>query len=316
MTANLSPETAPFGGGQVNPAGVNGLVQFTSPKVSTKDMASQICPRRSATYSAWSSLADPLSDAVECFSGEAADTSKWQSLRIRRNAVIGYVMLRSDQACALWVTYIERAGAVNRGVFNVASVVTGGVGALVSGDASRILSGASGIASGSGAAVDSAMLHGLTEGLILPRVAQVRATRRAAIVDQLDQDVAAYPVALALADVLHYHAACNVSSALQADTPGAVFGQELDRLIDNSSRIVAAKAAMSGARNPGPADVQPGTIFMSRAGEVFRVDTAPADARSGQTVGYTLVGSQKSKTSTDPKAFLELVKGGLVLQTP
>lgn len=235
----------------------------------------------------------------------------------RRNAVQGYLFMRSDQVCALWITYIERAGAINRGTLNILSVIAGGAGALVSGGASQILAGTAGIFSGTGAAIDAAMLHGLTEGLLIPRVGTARATKRTAIEAKLGNDLKTYPMSAAISDALAYHGMCNISAALQADTPAATFGPYLDQMATIMAQVSAVQAVNNGGHKPVAADVSKGALFVVGTApgisNALKVTDIAGDTGS-KTVTFQALGGDATQTETLDK-FMERVKNGLVFKS-
>lgn len=306
----VGPEKAIFGNGEVNPAGANRLVDFRKGPVSSAELATLICPEQPPPTSPAPGAPDPLVAALQCYDRRA--TSDPVEMIRRRNAVQYYLIMRSDQQCALWVTYIERAGAINRGTFNILSVLAGGAGAVVSGGAASILAGASGVASGTGAAIDAAMLHGLTEGLILPKVRQARARILQRIDADLPKDAIAYPLTRAVADALRYHAACNVSAALDETSPAAEFGAQLDALTHAAASMSTARAALAGARPAGDADIAPGAIFLTADRALLRVESV--DQAAGKLAYLPLADAKPSAITIDRARFAAMVDGGTLIR--
>ncbi|NJR80045.1 hypothetical protein [Sphingomonas corticis] len=276
--AGSGPEATIFGGGRVNPAGANSLVAFRSEPIASAELAAAICPVSPPAAIADPAV-DPLSAALTCFRDDAkADGGRSsENLIARRNDVQHLLMLRSDQNCGIWATYLARAGAINRGTFNVLSVLAGGAGALLSGDASRIFSAGSGIASGTGAAIDGALLHGLTEGLIMPRVRAVRDTIRDEVDAHAEDDLIVYPVTRAIADALRYHAACNISSAFDAQTPGLTYAAQLAAVTEAVTTGNQLNLALGRGLPPTrEGDLKKGAVFMLADRRLVRVDDLPA----------------------------------------
>lgn len=309
--SGIGPERAPLGAGRVNPAGANHLVQFKPDAINSNDLARLMCEDRTKVPDAAADAGRDLFVAgLDCFASSAADET---ARKRRRNETQFYLIMRSDQNCGIWMTYLERGGSIGRGTFNVLSVLTGGAGALVNGQAASILAGASGIASGTGAAIDAAVLHGMTEGLIFPRVSAVRAEMLAGIERHQGDDLVAYPMTRALADAVRYHAACNVASAFAANTPAAEFGVQVEALARTTDAVRRARLAVAGAKPASAADLAAGAIFFTAGEDVLTVQKV-AGTGDARTVDYLVAGSPGPVTGEALATFVAKLEGATLLK--
>jgi hypothetical protein len=305
--SGIGPERAMLGAGEVNPAGANGMIEFSTPAISSAELAKQICPVDGQLPKADAKDADEIIAALTCFDTDKEGLKDDAKRRERRNSVQYYIIARSNQRCALWITYLERAGALNRGTFNVLSVLAGGAGAIVTGNAARILSGSAGAFSGTGAAIDAAMLHGLTEGLVVPRVVLARKAKRAELDANLTKSVADYPLAAALADALDYHGLCNVSAALAPDTPAATFGN-FEAFLRATDSVQKARASLAGATSPTKEMITKNAIFFAD-----KVPLQVTDVTGGNVTFVKLTDSSKTPATETIDAFAARIKSGVLL---
>lgn len=220
----VSPESAVASANRVNPAGANVLLDGSVETFDDAKLVSMIYPVERTGASAgcrYEHGATDIAGAVTCFTLDPDGLFKDERAKKEyRNAVQFTLMLASDNRCNLYYTYITRAGAISRGTSSVLSTIFGGVGAIVTGDASRVFSGLSGISSGVGADVDAAMFHNVAEAVLIPAIRQMRAAKRHEIEVANEQSPADYPITRAIADALDYHALCSVSAALDKARSG------------------------------------------------------------------------------------------------
>ncbi len=308
----MGPESALLNKGIVNPAGANSMLGFDGVKLNAgqiddKTIAAMMCPGGAPDKVA------SIPAALTCYAQKAGEqasaTGGPENAKLWRNSLVGYLMMRSNQNCGVWFTYLERAGAINRGVFDVLSTVTGGAGSLVTGTASRILSGSAAISTGTGAAIDNALLHGLSEGLIIPRVLKVRQDKSAAIIAKFGEDATTWPMSVAVADVLDYHASCGIVAALQADTPGANFTAGISAMNNQMAQLTQLRAYANGAQPPTLDKIVANAVFLSNDNRVLKItDVTP-------NLQYIDLATQAKGTPTDKNGFLLLVDKGLYIKT-
>lgn len=293
------PERAFLGAGWPNPAGTNHLIRFAQEPLRSDDLATLICPEQFAVAATVGAADAPRPDAsvgaLACFHKNA--TADAETAKRLRNDVQHILILRSGQNCSLWKTYLQRGGAINRGTLNVLSVLAGGAGAVVEGQAASILAAVSGAAAGSGAAIDAAMLHGLTEGPIIPKVGEVRELLRHQIEGHQRDDLVTYSLVRALSDAVRYHAACNISAALSVNAPAAEFGNQMrtqTAVINGVRRATVTVAGVSSVSETPPTadDVRRGATFLTTDGDVVTVSAAPTAAGT-KGVDYAMVATGK-----------------------
>lgn len=253
---------------------------------------------------AWQSLelarravAEAQAAARSSEDGKAAQDRVLDEYKRQRNTIQYSLMLASDQRCGLWITYLMRAGAINRGTFSVLSTISGGLAPLV-GSAGKAFGAVSGISSGTGSAVDAAMLHGLTEGVVIPKVLSVRADMKVKIEAHLAESPTAYPISRALSDVIAYHNLCSVSTAL------------------NPAADTSIRAFTTPVHKPGPGDMKVGTRIAQEGSYLIitKVDVDTDDPSKTKITyaqgGEVVIG--KSLPSEAQSAFLDRVASGYV----
>jgi hypothetical protein len=199
---------------------------------------------------------------------------------MRRNEAQAALILASNQRCNVWYTYLERAGAINRGTFNVLSTITGGVGGIVTGTAAQALSATSGIASGAGASIDAALFHGLAEGIMIPTVMAARTQKLTALQARKAESIDTYSMSMALADAVDYHGLCNVRTALDKNAQVASFTMGMETF--NKAAAIAR-----GGLEVTDADVAVGAVFKSK-GALLRVITVAAAVAGPPAVPATV----------------------------
>jgi hypothetical protein len=267
----LTPESSLFGDSRVNPSGANHLIEDPHDVISEATIAGMLCDRDPART-------DTLFVGLRCMNTAGAASALTETAyQRRRNDAQHTLMLVSDQRCALWMTYLLRAGAINRGSFNVLGTLTGGLAPLFSGGAAKVLGATAGIMAGTGSAIDAAMLHNLTEGVVVPKVLEVRKTLRDAIGQKQGQSSTQYPVAAAIEDAILYHNSCSITSVLDPTAR-----QETRSLLPTPARVLTDGDIRSGAR----VSVGGMTYFIISAGP--DPDPNGPAARDAQDVVYAV----------------------------
>lgn len=135
----------------------------------------------------------------------------------RRNEVVGALLLASDRNCDIYMENLRGAQAAWRTGFSVTDIVVGAAGSMFDdGDTSGALSGLSGVAGSLSTKLDEGLMGGTTANVLLAGVRAAREPLRTQILARFSQDYSAWPVSVAIADVMQYHGRCNVVSALTA----------------------------------------------------------------------------------------------------
>lgn len=135
----------------------------------------------------------------------------------RRNEVVGALLLASDRNCDIYMENLRGAQATWRTGFSVTDIVVGTAGSMFDdGDTSGALSGLSGVAGSLSTKLDEGLMGGTTANVLLAGVRAAREPLRTQILARFSQGYAAWPVSVAIADVMQYHGRCNVVSALTA----------------------------------------------------------------------------------------------------
>jgi len=211
----MSPEAALAGDQRVNPAGANVLLDKGVETFTDARLVSMIYPGDGSARCKYEKSDTDVPGAITCFTLDPDNVFKDDTVKQEyRNAVQYTLMMASDNRCNLYYTYVARAGAIEQGTTSVLSTVFGGVGAIVTGNASRIFSGLSGISSGVGANINAAMFHNVAESVLIPAMRQARTAKRKEINDDATETLTKYPITRAISDALEYHGLCNVSAAL------------------------------------------------------------------------------------------------------
>ncbi len=145
---------------------------------------------------------------------EALDSA---SAEARRNEVVGALLLASDRNCDIYMENLRGAQASWRTGLSVSNVLLGAAGPMFSdGGTAGVLSGLSGAAGGLSGKLDEGLMGGMAANVILTGVRAGRAPLRLNILGRFDEDYSAWPVSVAVADVMEYHGRCNVISGLTA----------------------------------------------------------------------------------------------------
>ena len=148
--------------------------------------------------------------ALIAFSGQADPEA-------RRNEVVGALLLASDRNCDIYMENLRGAQSAWRTGFSAADILVSAAGSMFEdGDTAGALSGLSGVAGSLSGKLDEGLMGGMAANVILAGVRAAREPVRTAILGRFDQDYAAWPVSVAIADVMQYHGRCNVVSALSA----------------------------------------------------------------------------------------------------
>jgi hypothetical protein len=281
----LTPESSLFGDSRVNPSGANHLIEDRQEVISEATIAGMLCDREPAPT-------DTLFAGLRCMNtaraGGSLSDAEYQR---RRNDVQHTLMLVSDQRCALWMTYLLRAGAINRGSFSVLGTLTGGLAPLFSGGAAKVLGATSGIMAGTGSAIDAAMLHSLTEGVVVPKVLEMRKDQRDAIGLKQGKSPAEYPVAAAIEDAVLYHNSCSITSVLDPTAR-----QETRSFLPAPARVLTDSDIRTGARM----SVGGMTYFIISAGP--SPDPNGPGGRDAQDVVYAVSPGDASNPHTEKLA--------------
>lgn len=291
----FTPESSLFGDSRVNPSGANHIIDDKAAVITEGALARMMCGSGQGSPRT-------LFDGLQCMSSDGSTASEADYLR-RRNNVQHYLMFVSDQRCSLWMTYLLRAGAINRGSFSVLSTVTGGLAPLFGTGAAKALGATSGMLSGTGAAIDAAMLHGLTEGVVIPGVLRARKDVREQIKSRQEFSSSLYPVTAALEDAILYHGSCSMASVLQPESR-----QEVKSYLNAPVHAVAGD------------DIRPGTRIIADGHTFFIVNVtrSPIAAEAGdpdkQEVTYVVTPAAAKYPGREKFAAFRdgTVKGGTV----
>lgn len=137
----------------------------------------------------------------------------------RRDAVAGALYMASVRNCDLYMENLRGSQTVWRSGFSLSSLALGTAGSIVTDSASaRLFSGLSGAAGSAAARLDEHLLGGMAADVMLSGVRAAREPFRRAIVSKIEDETSydAWPIEMAIADIMQFHGHCNVISGLAA----------------------------------------------------------------------------------------------------
>lgn len=151
----------------------------------------------------------------------SADTTKGKRLR---NRIQGRIIQASNQACGVYINFLRQFETQGEFFLGSMATILAGAGAIVTGaNAARALSGSAAIFEGTRAEFRQAFFSNLATHVIVPGIEHRRDTilngergneNESGILANWDEDLEKYPVEMAIADALHYHAHCNLMAGL------------------------------------------------------------------------------------------------------
>ncbi|WP_337881164.1 hypothetical protein [Rheinheimera sp.] len=150
----------------------------------------------------------------------------------------------SNQRCNLYMTYLKRVSNYTNGIFGTLTTVLGGAGAIVTDQSTaRLLSGLSGISSGTRAELTQAIFESIATSVIIPGIQKSRADLLKEIDKKRSQPLTQYTVEGAMADAITYHGACSMDT-------GIGYAQKSIQSFDDIgiSKLNDAMASLSNSR--------------------------------------------------------------------
>jgi len=214
--AGLGPENALGGNGRVNLAGAN---QMLPAGIESFDNPTQLAAAITASYGAVFSTActisttDPVPAAIACVDNAAK--SNPDGAQAVRNGVTSELLLASDQRCNLYFAYLTNLSSAIKATSSALGTVFGGIGTIINTlPATRIFSGLSGMSSGVGGNLDSALFQQVAISVIVPAIQKARDAERTSVLSDFSKSYADLPLGVAMDDVIHYHGLCNLNNGI------------------------------------------------------------------------------------------------------
>lgn len=135
----------------------------------------------------------------------------------QRNELIQALVGISNRKCGRYSAHIKTFDGQTNSWLSFLSIATGGVGSIVEGaQAARILSGASGVATGTRVAVNDAWFSNQTIQVLVAGYEKERNHKLRDIQLRQSCPINLYPTMAGVADVLQYHASCSLTTGLAA----------------------------------------------------------------------------------------------------
>ncbi len=160
----------------------------------------------------------PGKDVMAEYQGKPDDSER----RAYRNDVVYARMMAIDLQFTVFKEAIYNEGITSNLTFEIAGVVTGAAGAVVTGaTASRILSALSGGIAGSQTAINKNLYYERTMPALLALMDAERKKIQATIKESLQQDIDVYPLGQALVDLEDYFQAGSIPGAVAEVTQTA-----------------------------------------------------------------------------------------------
>lgn len=135
----------------------------------------------------------------------------------QRNELIQALVGISNRKCGRYSSHIKTFDGQTNSWLSFLSIATGGVGSIVEGaQAARILSGASGVATGTRVAVNDAWFSNQTIQVLVAGYEKERNHKLRDIQLRQSCPINLYPTMAGIADALQYHASCSLTTGLAA----------------------------------------------------------------------------------------------------
>jgi hypothetical protein len=204
--------------------------------------------------------------------------------RAARNEIQGELITASAQRCNWFKAYLRRLSSDSDLAFGLASIVSGGVGAILTGvNGARIASGVSAIFGGARAEFDHDIMSGLTSSVIIPGIETARTQIMGEIITRRCLGLGSYSLSLAIADAVRFHGACSFDVGVK------VASQAIEHANDNSVGINALATTLMQLKNVRDAaaalNAKPGTPTAPSALTPLAVtDTKVPDWLSGMSL--------------------------------
>jgi len=209
------PEDALLGGGRVTAAGANELLPEQVETVSELDLLAMVAPDnpRVLQYHATGVVPEADTAAVSLELHRALATFNGDSNRVAM--IQDRLVFASDQKCNLFLKYLSRIQSYNKTTFKWLSILSGGAGALIaSADLSRIFSGAAGMSTGLGAAIEDNFFSNIATSVIGPAIVRARLEYYNVILDKRKAPNGAYSLGEAITDAVRYHGLCTLDTGI------------------------------------------------------------------------------------------------------
>ena len=140
-----------------------------------------------------------------------------RSPKEQRNELIQALVGISNRKCGRYSAHIKTFDGQTNSWLSFLSIATGGVGSVVDGaQAARILSGASGIATGTRVAVNDAWFSNQTIQVLVAGYEKERNNKLRDIHHRQSCPIDLYPTMAGIADAIQYHGSCSLITGLAA----------------------------------------------------------------------------------------------------
>ncbi|KWT86784.1 hypothetical protein [Candidatus Magnetominusculus xianensis] len=209
----LNPETSVTGGGRVTSSSANQIMSEGFEFYDDEKLFSLLDPENKSNLQdkSFSTLTEP--DKAKFINLAFFNANKFYEEK-HRSQIQDQLKIASDQRCNLYNSYLKRISTYYNASFGVLSTIFGGVGAIVTGNASRLLSGMAGISSGVKEELSQSLFSSITTSVIVPGIEKKREEIWQGILKKRNDKLDTYTVQGAIADVIIYHGACKIDTGL------------------------------------------------------------------------------------------------------
>lgn len=252
ICAACGPEDALLGGGRVTAAGANELLPVQTETVSELELLAMIDPNNRMVTTVYPSGVVPEKEAaavdlelhrvLASFSGGAPKVAMIQDR----------LVFASDQKCNLFLKYLSRIQSYNKTTSKFLSIISGGVGTLVtSADLARVFSGVSGMSAGLGAAIEDNFFSNVATSVIGPAIIRARLEYYNLMLAKRKDASGAYGLGEAITDAVRYNGLCTLDTGIaEAARAVQVTAQKEVAAKTGKTSSEAGATAGTGAKAP------------------------------------------------------------------
>lgn len=209
-----------------------------------------------------------IKDSVRSYFTSTGATSPASYTDQQRNEVLDALIAASNRKCGRYTAMLKNADGAMNGGLSLASIVTGGLGAIVGGkETARALSGTASIFSGSRAALNEVYLTNQTIHVLAAAYDKARREQRQEITNRQACPTRQYTMMRAMEDAFTYHASCSIVVGLaetarsieRAENPGL---DTMRKTFTQMAALQAQAAEFGNGRAPTPVLVSRGPVSL------------------------------------------------------
>lgn len=210
----VGPEKSMFGGGRVNTASANQMLDVAFEDFSEEQLLRLLDPEDQAQMkSSYAQLTD--SQKIEFLRKAFRAANNYKDAPAHRAQIQDRLIAASNQRCNIYTTYLKRISTYNNGIFGTLTTILGGAGSIVTGEnAARLLSGLAGISSGTRAELNQAIFESVATSVIVPAIHKNREEVLTNILSKRAKPLTEYTVEGAIADAIMYHGGCSMDAGI------------------------------------------------------------------------------------------------------